>query len=116
MPRDSDWFDHLVVAESKLVGYLLSPTHPRGRHKSMFYVSLGFSQERPQTLEQALIRHAHTAIEVAEMSTRFGVRWVLRGRLPSPDGRDPDVQVIWHQDVGSSQVRFVTAYPVKRSD
>jgi len=47
-----------VIPEAKLPDYLLSPTHPHGRHKAFFFGRLGFSQERWQELASAL--HAHT--------------------------------------------------------
>jgi len=35
--------DRAVVDDAKVRDYLLSPTHPVGRFKSVFFMALGFS-------------------------------------------------------------------------
>jgi hypothetical protein len=113
VPRDESWSERLVVRPEKLVDYLLSPSHKDGRHKQQFFEAHGFSIERPGELADALIRHAATAVELADATTRFGRKWVLRGRLLAPDGREPVVQSVWIQPFDESNVRLVTAYPVR---
>jgi hypothetical protein len=38
--------DRAVVEEAKVRDYLLSPTQPVGRFKSVFFVALGFSADQ----------------------------------------------------------------------
>ena len=47
-----------IVDAAKLRDYLLSPTHPIGRFKAAFFVSLGYSHEAWQTLAADLRSHA----------------------------------------------------------
>jgi hypothetical protein len=42
--------EHALVAEAKLVGYLLNPVHPRGRHKARFFLGVGFRRDAPEEL------------------------------------------------------------------
>jgi hypothetical protein len=63
--------DRSVVDDAKVRDYLLSPSHPVGRFKSVFFAALGFSQADWQALRDALLelassdaatpRHAWTA-------------------------------------------------------
>jgi len=47
--------DRTVVEDAKVRDYLLSPTHPVGRFKSVFFVALGFSADRWELLRDALL-------------------------------------------------------------
>ena len=90
----------------------MSPTDEEGRHKRRFLMAHGFDDERPGMLVDALLAHAATAVEVSDATTVHGRKWVLRGRLRCPDGRQPVVQVVWMQNVGRTTVRLITAYPI----
>jgi hypothetical protein len=114
MPRDSGWYQRLAVHPSKIADYLMSQSHEDGRHKQRFLTAHGFTDSRPDVLIDALLRHAATAVEISDTSTSHGRKWVLRGRLQCPDGRQPIVQTVWFEDQGAPNVRLVTAYPVRR--
>jgi hypothetical protein len=101
----------LVVPEAKVVGYLLSPTHPDGRHKAAFFGSFGFAVERWQELASALQAHGRATDVALAMSTEFGRKYVVKGPLVSPDGRNPSVLSVWIVENGSTDVVLVTAYP-----
>ena len=47
-----------IVPLSKVTGYLLSATHPQGRHKAAFFHSFGFVRDAPEALASALREHA----------------------------------------------------------
>lgn len=99
-----------AVAESKILGYLLSPIHPDGRAKYTFFVRFGFSRYNPDQLRNALVRHANRYDVVAAEETTFGTRYVIEGALDSPDGRNPNIRVVWFVDSGDIIPRLVTAY------
>ncbi|HRF96703.1 MAG TPA: hypothetical protein PLZ51_15960, partial [Aggregatilineales bacterium] len=42
----------------------------------------------------------------------FGINYVIEGMLMTPDGRNPQVRVIWTIDVNSDIPRLVSAYPL----
>ncbi len=103
-----------VVAESKVVDYLLSTTHPEGKDKANFFLRFGFSSERWEELVVALKRHAglHEVTKIVE--TGFGVCYQVDGPIETPDERNPYITVVWQIDWGDVNPRFVTAYPIKR--
>lgn len=102
-----------VIPEAKLRNYLLSPTHPHGRHKAFVFGRLGFSQEHWQELASALRVHAerHEVGKVEESA--FGVRYAVDGDLSTPSGRVVRVRTVWYVARGEDFARFVTAYPLE---
>ncbi len=93
------------IEEEKL-GYLF-----RGKNKGGYFLGLGFSQDSPEVLRDALLGHAqeHRVEEVIE--TEHGIKYNLAGELVSPDGRNPRARTIWQIDRGDWRPRLVTAYP-----
>ena len=49
-----------VIEDAKVRDYLLSPTHPVGRFKSVFFAALGFSADQWTMLRDALLQLALT--------------------------------------------------------
>lgn len=49
--------DRLDVPKAKVVDYLLSSTHPQGRHKAVFFRAFGFSLAAWDQLAAALRQH-----------------------------------------------------------
>jgi hypothetical protein len=47
--------DRAVVDEAKVRDYLLSPTHPSGRFKTVFFAALGYGDNNSQLLRDALL-------------------------------------------------------------
>jgi len=99
------------VPESKIVDYLLSPTHPDGRSKAAFFASFGFHRDAWTELADALRRHAGAHDVVSAVDTQFGRKYRVEGPLPCPDGRNPNILAVWAIDFGSEIPRFVTAFP-----
>ena len=102
--------DLALVSWFKLQNYLLSPTHPVGSHKFIFFRSLGYSADAPQILRRDLIALLRQHCELAEI-TLFGQKYVSRGTLTGPNGRDGRVWAIWIRLHRDTALRFVTAYP-----
>ena len=71
---------HLVeVPRHKVVDYLLSETHPVGRHKAVLFRSWGFSADNWQELADSLQRHAADHDITKEEASPFGMRFVVEG-------------------------------------
>ncbi|MFQ3645992.1 MAG: DUF6883 domain-containing protein [Aggregatilineales bacterium] len=102
-----------VVPMRKITDYLLSLENLNGRAKARFFLAFGFDKQNWQKLAEALKQHA-VDNEVTSIVDRgaFGVNYVVEGRLRTPDGRDPDVRVIWTIDNGDDTPRLVSAYPM----
>ena len=107
--------DELHIPDRKVVDYLLSPTHPAGRGKAAWFLAHGFSLGNRSKLADALRQHgfAHPVANVED--TAFGTRYTVEGPLECPDGRSPLVRSVWFGEPGAAVLRFVTAYPLRRS-
>jgi hypothetical protein len=106
--------ERVVVAQEKVIDYLLSDTHRDGQHKAVFFKRFGFRVEEWEELASALrghaVEHAITRVEVSP----YGQRYVIEGSIRSPDGRNPIIRSIWFVEAGEDMPRFVTAYPLGR--
>lgn len=106
-------WESVVIPEAKLRDYLLSISHPHGRHKAVFFARFGFTRERWEELVSALRAHAegHEVAKVEE--TPFGTRYTVEGNLSTPVGRVVRVRTVWYVERGENFPRFVTAYPLE---
>lgn len=102
-----------VVAEPKIVSYLLDLSSENGRAKARFFLSFGFTVETWEVMAQALKQHAseHEVTRVEERPP-FGVHYVIEGPLRTPDGRNPSVRIVWAIDEANDVPRLVSAYPL----
>lgn len=106
--------EQAVVAERKIVNYLLDETHPTGKHKAAFFKRFGFDVEKWTLLESALRRHAADHEVASTLETDEGIHYVVEGELQTPDERNPHVRCVWAIDTGSDTPRFITAYPLDK--
>lgn len=106
--------DAARVPESKILGYLLSPTHRSGKAKAAFFGSFGFTPQDWDKLAAALHRHARENPVVEEAVTAFGRRYVVDGPLIASDGTALNVRSVWFINSEGAPPRFVTAHPLKR--
>ena len=105
------------VPREKIVDYLLSDAHPRGRNKEAFFRRFGYAAERWEELAYALRQHAIVHdVATAEVSP-FGMRYNIVGKIVAIDGRTPNVMSVWFIDIGETIPRLISAYPgPKRKD
>lgn len=81
-----------VIAPEKLRDYLLSPAHPIGRYKALFFRTLGYDQTSWQQLESDLRSLASLPAEPLE-STEYGHEICDYCAVDGPEwtyGRDRD--------------------------
>lgn len=69
-------YENAIVEPSKVLDYLLNPTHPYGASKARFFTAFGFCLDHWELLAEALSAHGcrHEVIVVSE--TGFGPRYV----------------------------------------
>ena len=94
-----------VIAAPKITDYLL--TNPG---KAKFFLAFGFTVAQWRVLRDALLRHVVTHEFVREIVLDDGVKYVVEGRLQSPDGRNPLVRSVWMIDGGRNSPRLISAY------
>ena len=108
--------ENAVVPATKIRAYLLSETHPDGKHKARFFQAFGFSFDDCQAIEHAMRQHISDH-EVAKVEpSLFGARYVVEGIMTAPDGRTPLIRNVWFIKNEEEIPQFVTAYPLRRRD
>ncbi len=106
------YLENALVAESKVVAYLLSEDRSEG--KASFFGAFGFTPQRWQVLRDALLAHAASNEVIREVvASPHGTKYIVEGPLPAPDGRDPLVRSVWIIDAGTVVPRLVTAYALR---
>ena len=103
-----------LVEREKITEYLLSTTHPSGRHKARFFLGFGFRTDSWEKMADSL-RLQGNANDVAEVEdTEYGLRYNVDGTIEAPDGRSPLVRTVWQFDSGNDYPRLLTAFPRRR--
>lgn len=100
-----------LVAEAKVVDYLLNPEHPQGKSKAQYFARFGFSREDYVVLLEALLSHPDDNDVVRVQDNDFGAKSTVQCQVKTPDGRDPCILSVWFLERGSGIQRLVTAYP-----
>lgn len=103
---------HLAhIAPAKIVDYLLTEENSGG--KAAFFEAFGFTNTEWERLREALFLHAaeHPVTRFAD--SPHGIKYIIEGRMQTPDGRSPQVRAVWIIDTGQEAPRLVTAYPLE---
>lgn len=86
--------DRAMISRTKIVQYLLSPSHPGGRGKARWFVQYGFSAESWERLADVLKRHAVEHEVTKTEDSPFGRRYSIEGRILTPDGQEPLLRTV----------------------
>ncbi|KQP93853.1 hypothetical protein ASF60_14270 [Methylobacterium sp. Leaf113] len=104
------------MRNNKLVDYLLDLSHPRGGSKARFFLTFGFSRDRPMELADALADHVlRTEGRPQNLTENGPTKLVFEGRLRAPNGREPWVRSVWQVEA-DGVARLVTVVPLRRTD
>lgn len=99
-----------VVDRSKLVDYVLDPSHPVGKHKArVFQSALGVDASDAEFLEAALIAAVQGENGTIERQDAYGVHYSVEFVL-EVRGRSGQVRSLWTVRVGEDFPRFVSAF------
>jgi len=101
------------VNPRKLLDYLLSTTHPRGRSKAAFFRAIGFTTANHSELAEALRGHALNGYATVCETTRYGTLYQVDGEIISPSGKPAYLRSIWLVRPGGDTPQFITAYPLR---
>ena len=105
--------EQAFVERSKIIDYLLNPTHRYGASKERFFTAFGFRLEESEIFAMALRNHGQRHPVTKMKNTGFGPRYEVEGELEAPDGRRPRVRSVWQVDEGQVAPRLITAYPLE---
>lgn len=103
-------FDRAGIDPSKLLDYLLNPTHKVGAAKLRFLENFGFSRNRPEEVAASLLDHGGANSATVKL-TPFGLRYEVDGPLQTPSGVSPIVRTVWQEHTEGALLRFVTMVP-----
>ena len=104
--------DAAFIPSDKIMGYLLSSSHPVGGPKARFFRAHGFDEMNTEKLETGLLAIARSAdVEVVQSS--HGTKCVADGDLLTPSGERVRVRTVWIVEPADPRPRLVTAYPIK---
>jgi hypothetical protein len=103
--------ENAFIAPSKLVGYLLSGTHPAGQSKAKFFRAIGFDETTLPALQTGLLTIAKESAVTQVLPSPHGTKYIIDGALPTPTGQVVSIPTIWIIDTGQDTPPFVTAYP-----
>ena len=105
--------DKAIVEREKIADYLLDSAHPDNSGKAEFFERFGFRRNESKILADALLALVHKAEVAQSMKSPHGQKYVIVGRIESPNGKTVSVRTIWIVDKGLNIARLVTAYPHK---
>ena len=100
------------VDAEKITDYLLSANHPNGRPKAEFFTRIGFRAGEWSVLKDALLKHGATQRAVRVVESRYGIRYIVKGLLELPSGRNPMVRSVRFITNEKPIPRLITAYPI----
>lgn len=104
--------DKVYVSLKKLKDYLLSETHSVGKSKAKLLRSFGFNETNVHLLKEGLIALAKTGRLEEAMPSKYGVKYIIDGKLGTPEGRFIEMRTIWIIEKKQKELRFITAYPL----
>lgn len=103
--------DNAVIDDLKVRDYLLSPEHPVGRFKAVFFNALGYSRDDCEVLRAHLLELAHSGTAVPQPPGTYGQKFELSGTITGPAGRTATITTVWIIRAAEDFPRFVTAFP-----
>lgn len=102
--------DKAYIAREKIEAYLLSAAHLVGRHKAVFFASLGYTRDGWQSLERDLRIFAGKDAQPTSDS-QYGRKYEARGTITGPNGRRARIVTAWIVRKAEDFPRFITAHP-----
>jgi hypothetical protein len=101
------------IPKQKILDYLLSNTHPVGWAKARFFQMHGFERHNWELLSERLMDHARQNDVMKTEESRFGIKYIIKGGLPCPNGQSPTVCAVWFVAAGEETSRLVTDFPAE---
>mgnify|MGYP001592039616 CR=1 FL=1 len=100
-----------IISRAKLVDYLLSFHHPRGRSKARFFASAGYYSANWRRLQGDILKALDTAEPATLTLSAYGAKYVVPLELIGPLGRRLRITSVWIKGAADPRPRFVTATP-----
>ncbi len=102
--------DRAIVADEKLLGYLLNPEHEHGASKAyLFKALLGIDRQNAEVLQIALLNAAREGEAFAGRRSPYGQKYEIRFAMGGPRG-EYTVLSVWIVPESEGRPVLVTAY------
>lgn len=112
MASRDEWIVEPVVPDAKITEYLLNVDHTDGGPKARYFLSHGFSLEKPEPFIEALFQHCIKAHLKHTLANEFTVKYVYEGPFMLRDGGRPIVRSVWQLTFNGLWQSLVTAYRI----
>ena len=99
---------NIVIPEAKLTDYLLVLRSEDD--KSKFLAQVGFTQDNPNQLKQAILNLIQTHEAISDRQDKYGTYYLVEGPLIGPNGTLL-VVTVWIKRARDSILQFVTLKP-----
>ena len=99
-----------VIAQEKLLDYVLNTGHKRGGTKARLLARFGYTVQSWRRLEVDIRGALESEVDLARR-TEYGMRYEIRMMLQTPVGMPLTVRTIWQIDDGTDVPRLITLYP-----
>jgi len=110
-------FSRVLIAEDKLIAYLLNLAHEKGGPKARFFISTcGFSPDNPRALEAALQNHPRTAQLKEVRETDYGWNYTFVCNIQSPDRGPICIVSVWRIGWEEGIPSLVSARPLRKRE
>ena len=100
------------VSREKVINYLLSFSHPIGKHKAVFFTNVGFEITKPDILIEVLEELVKETTVTKTVRTSFGTKYILDGHIQAPNKRRYLLRTVWIIENKAEVAYLVTAYPL----
>lgn len=97
-----------LIAPAKLHSYLLAPL--KRSDKSKWLSNAGYQRGEWQRLRDDIRDHLLPLDATPIESTRFGIKYEIRGQLRGPSGVTLAVRSFWMREYETGVTKFVTLY------
>jgi hypothetical protein len=104
----------LLIADEKLMKYLLSETRTKATDKAKLFSLFGYTAENATLLKDQLKEIASSCEMESISENEYGIFYVVSNEIKTPSGKMLLLQTVWHVLDGTTIARLVTAYPKKK--
>src|SRR5258706_4797877 len=101
-----------IITKAKIINYLLSETHDRGKSKAKFFRGIGFNESNIGVFEKILLTIARME-EVQYIDKEkedIVIKYTIIGTIKAPNGREYPIKTVWAMEVGSKIPHLATAF------
>lgn len=103
---------NVVIAQEKLVNYILSEAHPTGKFKAKIFRKIGFDKSKVNAFKKELKQIVVSEEIVEEIASEYGTKYIIDGQIKGFKEKTIKVRTIWIIERGEIKPRFITLYPV----